>query len=35
MTGRPVLESNQLFLWEILAQTGFRLQVRGFGRLFA
>jgi maleate isomerase len=34
-TGRPVLESNQLLLWEILAQTGSRLPVRGFGRLFA
>jgi maleate isomerase len=36
-TGRPVLESNQLLLWEILAQTGSRLRlpVRGFGRLFA
>jgi maleate isomerase len=35
LIGRPVLESNQLLLWEILEQTGFRLQVRGFGRLFA
>jgi maleate isomerase len=34
-TGRPVLESNQLLLWEILAQTGSNLSVRGFGRLFA
>jgi maleate isomerase len=34
-TGRPVLESNQLLLWEILAQLGSRLPVRGFGRLFA
>lgn len=34
-TGRPVLESNQLLLWEILAQTGSTLQIRGFGRLFA
>ena len=34
-TGRPVLESNQLLLWEILAQTGSRLRVRGFGRVFA
>lgn len=34
-TGRPVLESNQLLLWEILAETGSTLPIRGFGRLFA
>lgn len=34
-TGRPVLESNQLLLWEILAQTSSTLSIRGFGRLFA
>jgi maleate isomerase len=34
-SGRPVLESNQLLLWEILAQTGSTLPIRGFGRLFA
>jgi maleate isomerase len=34
-TGCLVLESNQLLLWEILAQTGSRLSIRGFGRLFA
>jgi maleate isomerase len=33
-TGRTVLESNQLLLWEILAQTGSTLAIRGFGRLF-
>jgi maleate isomerase len=34
-TGRPVLESNQVLLWELLAQTSSTLQVRGFGRLFS
>jgi maleate isomerase len=34
-TGCPVLESNQLLLWEIFAQTGSTLQIRGFGRLLA
>jgi maleate isomerase len=34
-TGCPVLESNQLLLWEILAQTGSTLPIRGFGQLFA
>ena len=34
-TRRPVLESNQLLLWEILAQTGSSLPVAGFGRVFA
>lgn len=33
--GRPVLESNQLLLWEILAQTGSTLPIRDFGRLLA
>ena len=33
--GRPVLESNQVLLWNLLAQTRTRLRIRGFGRLFA
>jgi maleate isomerase len=30
----PVLESNQLLLWEILARTGSTVPIHGFGRLF-
>lgn len=32
---RPVLESNQVLLWDILARTGSTLSVRGYGRLFS
>jgi maleate isomerase len=32
--GRPVLESNQVLLWSILAFLGADLRVRGYGRLF-
>jgi len=34
-SGRPVLESNQVLLWGILAQTGVGLPIRGYGRLLA
>jgi maleate isomerase len=33
--GRPVLTSNQVLLWNLLAQAGARFIVNGFGRLFA
>jgi maleate isomerase len=33
--GRPVLTSNQVLLWSLLAQTGATLEVGGYGRLFA
>jgi maleate isomerase len=33
--GRPVLASNQVLLWNLLAQTGATFEVSGFGRLFA
>lgn len=33
--GRPVLESNQVLLWAVLARTGIPADVRGFGTLFA
>ena len=33
--GRPVLESNQVLLWSILAELEAHLEVRGHGRLFA
>jgi maleate isomerase len=33
-TGRPVLESNQVLLWGILAEAGASFPVRGYGRLF-
>jgi maleate isomerase len=32
--GRPVLESNQVLLWSILAKVGADMEVTGFGRLF-
>jgi maleate isomerase len=31
--GRPVLESNQVLLWNLIAQTGIGLTVRGYGQL--
>ena len=31
----PVLESNQVLLWDILARTGFTLSIRGYGGLFS
>ncbi|MET7282631.1 hypothetical protein ABZS29_30665 [Kribbella sp. NPDC005582] len=34
-TGQLVLEANQLLLWASLAATGAKLQVGGYGRLFA
>jgi maleate isomerase len=30
---RPVLESNQVLLWNVIAQTGIGLEVRGYGQL--
>jgi maleate isomerase len=33
--GRPVLESNQVLLWSILAKVNADFEVDGFGRLFA
>jgi maleate isomerase len=33
-TGQLVLEANQVLLWSILAATGTKLQVNGFGSLF-
>jgi maleate isomerase len=32
--GRPVLTSNQVLLWDVLARTGTRCNVTGYGRLF-
>jgi maleate isomerase len=32
---RPVLESNQVLLWNLLARSGSTVSVRGFGRLLA
>ena len=32
--GGPVLASNQVLLWSLLAQSGATFEVRGFGRLF-
>jgi maleate isomerase len=34
-TGKLVLEANQVLLWSILAATGSKLRVGGYGRLFA
>lgn len=34
-TGQLVLEANQVLLWAILAATGTKLRVDGFGRLFS
>jgi maleate isomerase len=33
--GRPVLTSNQVLLWNLLAQAGEEFEVAGYGRLFA
>jgi maleate isomerase len=33
--GRPVLTSNQVLLWNLLAQAGATFEVRGYGELFA
>lgn len=33
--GRPVLTSNQVLLWNLLARTGTRREINGYGRLFA
>lgn len=33
--GRPVLTSNQVLLWNLLAHAGATLEVSGYGRLFA
>jgi maleate isomerase len=33
-TGQLVLEANQVLLWSILAATGAKLQIDGYGRLF-
>jgi maleate isomerase len=33
-TGHLVLEANQVLLWSILAATGTKIQVDGYGRLF-
>jgi maleate isomerase len=35
LLGRPVLESNQVMLWNLLAQAGTTLEIRGYGQLFA
>jgi maleate isomerase len=32
--GRPVLESNQVLLWNLLGRSGAKVRVRGYGRLF-
>jgi maleate isomerase len=32
--GRPVLESNQVLLWQVFAETHADFEVRGYGRLF-
>jgi maleate isomerase len=33
--GRPVLTSNQVLLWNLLAHAGVTFEVRGYGRLFS
>jgi maleate isomerase len=33
--GRPVLTSNQVLLWRLLAQAGAPLRINGYGQLFA
>lgn len=33
--GRPVLESNQALLWNLLTQAGATFTIRGYGQLFA
>jgi maleate isomerase len=32
---RPVVTSNQVLLWSLLAQAGATLEVSGYGRLFS
>jgi maleate isomerase len=32
--GRPVLTSNQVLLWNLLAHAGATFEVSGYGRLF-
>jgi maleate isomerase len=34
-TGRPVLTSNQVLLWQLLAQADDTFEINGYGRLFA
>jgi maleate isomerase len=34
MIGRPVLTSNQVLLWQLLALAGATFEVRGYGQLF-
>jgi len=33
--GRPVLTSNQVMLWQLLAQADGTFEINGYGRLFA
>jgi maleate cis-trans isomerase len=33
--GRPVIESNQVLLWNALANVDATIEIRGYGRLFA
>jgi maleate isomerase len=33
--GRPVLESNHVLLWNLLARTGAAVPIDGYGQLFA
>jgi maleate isomerase len=33
--GRPVLTSNQVLLWQLLAQADDTFEINGYGRLFA
>jgi maleate isomerase len=33
--GRPVLTSNQVLLWHLLARVGASFEINGFGQLFA
>ncbi|MBO0816103.1 MAG: hypothetical protein J2P30_13305 [Actinobacteria bacterium] len=33
--GRPVLTSNQVLLWQLLAQVDAAFEIHGYGRLFA
>jgi len=33
--GRPVLTSNQVLLWNVLASAGVRFTIGGYGQLFA
>lgn len=34
-TGRPVLTSNQVLLWQLLVQADAAFEIHGYGRLFA